>query len=178
MIRPEFKSTLLEQRGAAVILWSLFMAAVGVYLFVARHFFGASEHAASSSFTATVRAVIWLLAAVDLGYLISWKRRYMTREALLACDKQAKLLRALEGHKGPVEERAASAVSTFVTRKIVAFAIIEALAVYGLVLAAVGPYTQDQYLLSALTLVLLAFEFPTQGTLTELVQTVETGIQP
>ena len=51
-------------------------------------------------------------------------------------------------------------MSSYVTRKIVIFAIIEAIAVYGFVLALVGRFVQDFYLLSALSLVLLVIEFP------------------
>src|SRR5262249_54298426 len=75
--------------------------------------------------------------------------------------------------KGSIEERAAAVVSTFVTRKVVIFAIIEAIAVYGLVLAIVGRYLLDQYLLSALSLVLLVLEYPTERFLVGLVQDVE-----
>lgn len=176
MIRPEFRKILLDQRGAAVILWSFFAAAVAVYLIISRNVLGNPKYAAGLSFAESARVVLWILAVVDLGYLVWWKRNYLTPEALLARDKQSKLLSALDEHKGPVEQRAASVVSTFVTRKIVAFAIIEALAVYGLVLAIVGRYLSDQYLLSALTLVLLACEFPSQKLLSDLVQRVENTV--
>jgi hypothetical protein len=64
-------------------------------------------------------------------------------------------------------------VSTFITRKIVLYAIIEALAVYGLVLAIVGRYFMDQYALSALSLILLTAEFPTARSLESVLRTVE-----
>jgi len=64
-------------------------------------------------------------------------------------------------------------VSTYVTRKIVLFAILEALAVYGLVLAIVGRFLSDQYLLSALSLVLLTLEFPAEKSLEALVREIE-----
>ena len=53
------------------------------------------------------------------------------------------------------------------------FAIIEAIAVYGLVLAIVGRYLSDQYLLSALSLILLTLEFPGQRVLDSLLQQIE-----
>lgn len=178
MIRPEFRTTLLDQRGAAVILWSLFTAALALYLLIARNVLDNPKYAAGLSFAESARIMLWILAVIDLVYLFVWKKRYLTREALLARDKQSKLLRALEEHKGPVEERAASVVSTFVTRKIVVFALIEALAVYGLVIAIVGGYRVDQYLLSALTLVLMVIEFPSQKFLADLLQNVETVTRP
>ncbi len=93
---------------------------------------------------------------------------------MFAESQKTKLFRALEEHKGALEERAAAVVSTYVTRKVVLFAIIEAIAVYGLVLALVGHYLPDQYLLSGLSLLLLAYEFPSEKSLKELVLRVET----
>jgi hypothetical protein len=162
MIRPDFRKRLMDQRGAAVILWSLFMMSVALYLVIARNVLSNPKFAAGLSLAETLRILLWGLAVVDLGYFAWWKKHYLTRAALLDRTRQAKLFSALEEHKGPVEERAAFVVSTYVTRKVVLFAIIEALAVYGLVLAIVGRYFSDQYLLSALTLILLTLEFPSQ----------------
>jgi len=64
-------------------------------------------------------------------------------------------------------------VSTYVTRKVVIFAIIEAIAVYGFVLAFLGRFVGDQYLLSGLSLVVLALEFPSEKSLEALVRAVE-----
>jgi len=175
MIRPEFRTILLDQRGAAVILWSIFTAAVGIYLFIARSILANPKYAAGFAFGESLRVVLWALAAVDFGYLFWWKRQFLSNEALLTREKQSKLLRALEAHKGPVEQRAASVISTFVTRKVVAFAIIEALAVYGLVLAIVGAYKFDQYILSGLALALFACEFPLQKSFADLLQKIETS---
>jgi hypothetical protein len=110
---------------------------------------------------------------VDLGYLIWWKKHFLTRRAILDESKKSKILKALEEHKGPPEERAASVISSYVTRKIVAFAIIEAIAVYGFVLALIGRNFWDQYLLSALSLILLAVEFPAKSFLEKLVSDLE-----
>jgi len=121
-----------------------------------------------------LRIVLWALVVVDLGYYAYWKKRYVTPEAMFAESQKTKLFRALEEHKGALEERAAAVVSTYVTRKVVLFAIIEAIAVYGLVLALVGHYLPDQYLLSGLSLLLLAYEFPSEKSLKELVLRVET----
>jgi hypothetical protein len=82
-------------------------------------------------------------------------------------------LRALEAYQGRDEERAAAVVSTYVTRKIVLFAIIEAIAVYGLILALVGRFLLDQYILSALALVLLIVEFPSAKSFSALLEKLE-----
>ena len=173
MIRPEYRTILMDQRGAAVILWSFFMISIAVYLFIARTLLADPNFALDFSLAETVRIILWILTLVDLGYYVYWKKRRLTAAAILSSAREAKLFRALEGYEGAIEKRAAAVVSTYATRKIVVFAIIEALAVYGLVLALAGRYVSDQYLLSALSLFLLTLEFPKEKSLQGLVQTVE-----
>lgn len=163
----------MDQRGAAVILWSCFMISVVIYIVIARNVLDDPKYAAGLWFAENARIVLWFLAVIDLGYYVWWKQRYLTRQSILGEAKRTKIFRALEGHKGQIEERAATVVSTYVTRKIVLFAILEALAVYGLVLAIVGRFLTDQYLLSALSLILLALEFPTEKSLEALVRETE-----
>jgi hypothetical protein len=173
MIRPEFKKLLMDQRGAAVILWSFFMMSIVIYIVIAQNVLANPKYAQGLSFAEKARIVLWILVLVDLGYYIYWKRRYLTPQAILHNSQKTKIFRALQEYKGSAEERAASVVSTFVTRKVVIFAIIEAIAVYGLVLAIVGRYLSDQHLLSALSLALLALEFPTQRFLKSLLREIE-----
>ena len=173
MIRPEFRKLLMDQRGAAVILWSFFTIFIAVYLFIANHVLANPRFGQGVSFAATARIVLWALVLVDLGYYFYWKRRYLIPAAILDEAQKTKLLRALQDYKGAVEKRAAAVVSTYVTRKIVLFAIVEAIAVYGLVLAIAGHYLGDLYLLSAVSLVLLAFEFPRESGFEDLIREVE-----
>jgi hypothetical protein len=173
MIRPEFRTILMDQRGAAVILWSFFMISVAVYLFIARSLLANPDFARDFSWAETVRIILWILTLVDLGYYAYWKKRHLTAEAILSNTKTVKLFRALETYKGSLEQRAAAVVSTYITRKVVVFAIIEAIAVYGLVLALAGRFQLDQYLLSGLSLILLSLEFPSGKAFAALVRAVE-----
>jgi hypothetical protein len=173
MIRPEFRKLLMDQRGAAVILWSFFMISIVIYIVIAHNVLANPKYARGLAFAETARIVLWFLVLVDLGYYFFWKKRYLAPQAIVHNSQKTKLFRALQEYKGAMEERAAVVVSTFVTRKVVIFAIIEAIAVYGLVLAIVGRYLFDQYLLSALSLLLLTFEFPAQRFLESLMQQVE-----
>jgi hypothetical protein len=175
MIRLEFRTILMDQRGAAVILWSCFMISVVIYIVIAANVLDNPRFARGFAIADTLRIVFWTLVAVDLGYYAYWKKRFLKPEAILAGAHQTKLFRALEEHQGTLEKRAAGVVSTFVTRKVVVFAIIEAIAVYGLVLALVGRYLLDQYWLSALSLLLLTFEFPSQKSLEQLLLRVESA---
>ena len=172
MIRPEFKTILLDQRGAAVIIWSFFVIFIAIYVFISRHLLANPDFGRGFAYAASGRAVFWLLTLVDLGYYIYWKR-YLAPEAVLRDAKTSKRLRALEGYKGAEEERAAAVVSTYVTRKIVLFAIIEAIAVYGMILALVGRFLLDQYILSALAVVLLIVEFPSEKSFSAVLQKLD-----
>ena len=151
------------------------MISIVIYIVIANQVLGNPRFSRGFSIAENLRIVLWVLVVVDLGYYAYWKKCYVTPEAIVAGASTTKLLRALEEHRGRLEERAAAVVSTYVTRKVVVFAIIEAVAVYGLVLALVGRYLSDQYLLSGLSLLLLAFEFPAQKSLGELVERVETS---
>jgi hypothetical protein len=175
IIRPDFKKILLDQQGAAVILWAFFTMSIALYIAIAHWVTGDRGFVPDSKIGQTFRALLWGLVVIDLGYLIWWKKRHLTRSALTDKSNKTKMFRALEEHKGRVEQRAAAVISTYVTRKIVVFAIIEAIAVYGLVLALVGGYFWDQYLLSGLSLGLLILEFPGKNFIAGLVSDVEAG---
>ena len=173
MIRPEFRQLLLDQRGAAVILWSAFTIFIVIYIVIAQNIMANPKYARGLSFAETARILLWGLAIVDLGYYAYWKKRRLAPAAITAAASRTKILRALDSYDGLHEKEAALVVSTYITRKIVLYAIIEALAVYGLVLAIVGGYFFDQYALSALSWILLTLEFPTARSLEALVAGVE-----
>jgi hypothetical protein len=173
MIRPEFRQTLLDQRGAAVILWSAFTIFIVVYIVIAENVLANPKYARGLWFADNARIILWGLALIDLGYYAYWKKRRLTSDAITAGSSKTKILRALDSYNGLHEKEAALVVSTYVTRKVVLYAIIEALAVYGLVLAIVGRFFTDQYALSALSLILFALEFPTERSLQAVLRTVE-----
>ena len=76
MIRPEFRKLLMDQRGAAVILWSFFMISIVIYIVIAQNGAGQSrKYAQGLSFAETARIVLWFLVLVDLGYYFFWKKR-------------------------------------------------------------------------------------------------------
>ena len=173
MIRPEFKKILLDQRGAAVILWSFFVISIPIYVVISRSVLANPNVGTNPAIAHPARILFWLLTLVDLGYYVYWRRRNLPPDAIVRHARATKLFRALAEFRGDVEERAAYVVSTYVTRKVVIFAIVEAIAVYGLVLAIVGRFVQDQYWLSALSVALLVIEFPSEKSLDELVRAAE-----
>jgi hypothetical protein len=173
MFRSEYRKILLDQRGAAVILWSFFFISVPIYLAVARHLLGNLNLGTNPSIATPARIIVWLLALADIGYYFYWRDRRLSSAAIIQDARQTKLFRALEEFQGAEEQNAAYVVATWVTRKVVIFAIIEALAVYGFVLAFLGRFVADQIALSLLSLVLLAIEFPSAKSLERLLSEVE-----
>jgi len=173
MIRPEFRKILLDQRGAAVILWSAFTMSIPIYVFIAHKVLGNPNIGANPNIAEPARVIFWLLAAIDLGYYFYWRQRYLTAAAIKRDAVKTKLFRALEEFRGQAEETAAYIISTVVTRKVVIFAIIEAIAVYGFVLAVLGRFVTDQYCLSLLSVILLVAEFPSANSLETLLQEIE-----
>lgn len=173
MIRPDFRKILLDQRGAAVILWSFFAISIPVYLVIARQLLGNPKLGTNPALAEPSRIIFWILTVVDLGYYIYWRQKNLTPQGIRRDARQTKLFRALEEFNGVDEQNAAYIVSTYVTRKVVIYAIIEAIAVYGFVLAFLGRFVVDQIVLSVLSLILLAVEFPRQKSLDALIGGVE-----
>src|ERR1044071_657061 len=98
---------------------------------------------------------------------------FFNKQAILAGLKRYKVLQALQEHKGESEQRAAVLVSSYVTGKIVAFALAEAVAIYGFALVLTSHYFVGQYILSIASGVLLLLEFPSRRLLTDLVTAAE-----
>jgi len=78
MIRLEFRKILLDQRGAAVILWSAFVISIPIYLVIARNVLGNPNIGSNRSLAETARVVLWLLTVVDLGYYAYWRKRNLS----------------------------------------------------------------------------------------------------
>jgi hypothetical protein len=173
MIRPEYRVMLESQHGVLVALWWVFIGAIFFYLWISYAFLTYRQLAITDSFSQAARLFLWILTFLDLATLVWWKRRFLRREAILGGAKKYKLLQALEGHKTPVEERTAAVVSSYVTSKVVAFAMAEAVAIYGFALALMGRYFVGQYILTIASGVLLVMEFPSRRFLTELLSEAE-----
>ena len=173
MIRPEFKKILLDQRGAAVILWSFFVISIPIYNVIASYVLANPNVGTNPAIAEPARIIFWLLTVIDLGYYFYWRDRNLSAAAIKRDARKSKLFRALEEFQGGAEENAAFVVSTLVTRKVVLYAIIEAIAVYGFVLAFLGRFVADQMVLSLLSLILLIIEFPSAKSIETLVQETE-----
>src|SRR5512145_723657 len=94
MMRPEFRKILLDQRGAAVILWSCFVISIPVYIVIARNVLGNPNIGSNRSVAEAARLVLWFLTVIDLGYYVYWRKRNLAAAAILRDARSTKLFRA------------------------------------------------------------------------------------
>jgi hypothetical protein len=174
MIRPDYREALESQHKILVVLWFVFLAGIALYLWIAKTFL-AERQLGVGSFAQTARLVLWLLTFFDVATLMWWRKRFLSKEAILGGVKQYKVLQSLQEHKTPIEERAAAVVSSYVTGKIVAFALAEAVAIYGFAMVLTSRYFLGLYILSVAGAVLLLLDFPSRRFLDELITDVESG---
>jgi len=169
VIRPDYRQALEMQHTVLVSLWAIFVAGILLYLWMAQTFLADRQLAIGAGFEQATRLFLWFLTFVDIATLLWWKRRFLTPQAILSGAKRYKLLQALQEHKGAAEERAGAAVTSYVTGKIVAFALAEAVAIYGFTFVLTSRYFVGQYILSAASGLLLVLEFPSRRVLSELI---------
>jgi hypothetical protein len=177
VIRPEYRQALEMQHKVLVSLWAIFAASILIYLWVAETFLADRQLAIGAAFAQTTRLFLWFLTFTDIATLVWWKRRFLTKRAILDGVKRYKVLQALQEHKGSAEERVGGVVSSYVTGKIVAFALAAAVAIYGFALVLTSRYFIGQYVLSAASALLLLLEFPSRRVLEELIAAAEEELQ-
>jgi hypothetical protein len=65
----------MDQRGAAVILWSCFMISIVIYLVIVDYLLANPRFARGFSIAGAARIALWALVIIDLGYYAYWKKR-------------------------------------------------------------------------------------------------------
>ena len=161
MIRPEFRGELLGLQKKLARIWLAFAETILIFLAMP-YLFPPVLHPEYAP--ETVRRGLWLVSVVDIAVLAWWNRRYLGTQSILsqaATNRRIKPPPGLSQPKSPLEEGAVKVVSWFWIAKLVAFGFAESLALYGLALAVVGGYFLDQYILSFVSGLLLAYQFPT-----------------
>jgi len=148
---PELRRTMEKQWKVLSLTWRSSVAALFLYLLLPL-IVGLSRSPVSHPPYRGFRMVLWLVALVEAAALFWWSRRFLTKEG------------ALRGIRGT----AVNPLTYYVGRKIGALGIAQSIAVYGLVLALVGGYFWDQYILTFLSAALLVWHYPSRGMLEEL----------
>ncbi|MGI0025603.1 MAG: hypothetical protein ACREA4_10735 [Nitrososphaera sp.] len=151
------------------MVWAAFLVATAFYLWIPQLLIEQLRFPERQPLAGTIRLVLWTIVLIQLGFLIWWKRKYLTRDAILRRAGEIRWMPMLvRGHRSPAEETAARVISWYLSGKIVAFAIAESFAIYGAFLAYIGRYFGDQYFLSLVCVLLLAYLYPRRSFMTEL----------
>jgi hypothetical protein len=153
------------------LVWAAFLVATAFYIWIPQLLIEQLRFPERQPLAGTIRWVLWTTVLIQVGFLFWWKKQYLTRDAILRRAKEIRWIPMLvRGHRGPAEETAARVIAWYVSGKIVAFAVAEAVAIYGLYLAYVGQYFQDQYILSLICVALLIYLYPSRAFLVKLLQ--------
>jgi len=173
MIREQFRQKLERRHRTLIWIWIAFVVADIYYVWIV-HRILTDPPAAVSPFTDKIRTALWLLAAANVWVIYGvFKKRIFARHVLLSPPAMPKLPAALRDYASPTEEKAAAAVTLYFTSEILTFALAASIGIFGFVLAFLGRYTTDQYLLTLLSLGILAYEFPSKPFLRGLIGEVE-----
>jgi len=168
MIRPEFRKKLERWQIAVLFVWILFLIWAAIYLFVP--YLNPDHGEAIADFPLeTFRQVLWVIVAIQVAFLFWWRKHFLSKEFLLRRGRETRLMPTLlRGHQTPTEKVAARVLSWYILGSVVAFAVADSIAIYGLYLGYIGEYFLDQYILSFICLLLLIYFYPTKAFFTEL----------
>lgn len=162
-----------KEQKILVIVWGAFLGATGVYLWLPNLLPEQGQALREPSISRIIRAVVWAVVVIEVGFLIWWKKHFLTKEGILGMiGKVGFGVSLVREHRGSSEERAVKALSQYRVGKVVAFAIAESFALYGSVLAYAGRYVWDQYMLVALCITVLLYLYPSKASLNELMKEV------
>ena len=159
MIASEDKEALERQHRTLVLVWVGFLATLAVYL--ALPWLGSYSEAiplplGGPSFDIS-RTSLWATVVVIVGILWWWNQRFLAKEALL---------------KNYAPKRG-TPIFSYAVKKIVAFALAEAVAIYGLILALSGRHLWDQLVLSVIAALFLLYLYPSRAFFEELLREME-----
>lgn len=180
MISPKFKSELLGQQKKLRKIWFAFGDSVLVFLGIPHLL--PSLFDGEYQYAEIVRVGLWVVAIGEIALSAWWRNNYLSKESIFreaATNTRLKLLPGIPQPQSPLEEGAAKVVSWFWTVKLIAFATAVSLAVYGFILAFLGGYFTDQYVLSFISGLLLVHEFPSAEAFESLLKEYEAreGVQ-
>lgn len=171
MIRPEFRKQLVDQQKVLLLVWAGFIGATALYLWIPQWLVEQSQPLGNYPLAGTIRHLLWLFALLEVGFLFWWNKSFLSKEAILRKYRKTKWVpRLIRGAQSPSEESVGRGMSYYLAGKIVAFAIAESLAVYGLFLAYTARYFGDQYILSFICVLLLLYFYPSRSFMTELMR--------
>ena len=155
-MEPAFRQPAERQQRFLILTWWGSIAALVFYLFLP-WFVHLHRILPEADPFPGFRTVLWFVAIIQTGVVIYWSRSALRKEALL---------RSVRG-------TAIDPIMYYTGKQMAAIGMAQSVAVYGLVLALVGGYFHDQYLLTAISSLLLLWQYPSTRRLNELKSDLE-----
>ena len=160
MIQPESRKLFEDGQKVIVIMWFVFISTLVIWLFIPLSGVPAERFLNGPSSPDTTRIALWFVILVVMGVLLLWIKNFLTKEAILK-----KVTRG--------QNSAKRRLRSYLLRKVLAFALAESIAIYGLVLAMLGRFMWDQYVLTLVSGLFFIYLFPSGAFLDELIREYE-----
>ncbi len=157
-MEPEARRALEGQRKLLVLVWFGFISALAVYLLIP-NFGPLVGTSPGPAFSEVLRTALWILVLAESGGLWWWNNKFLTKEAALK--------------ETAAFQEPGRALANYAGKKIVAFALAESIALYGLVMALIGNHASDQYLMTFIAGFWLAYHYPSGVFFEELAREFE-----
>ena len=154
-MEPQFPKPAGKQKSILLFTWAGSIAALLIYLLLP-WFISLQEISSGGEPYTGFRMILWLLAFVQVGVVLFWTRRALSKDAVL---------RAVRG-------TAIDPLTYYTGKKMAAIGMAQSVAVYGLVLALIGRFW-DQYILTLIAGALLIWHYPSRRSLDELKRATE-----
>lgn len=173
MLSKEFTEILYNQHRSLVIVWVALLISLGIFLFIPDLDFKHLPRPETYPHADDIRKILSVMVLITVAFLLLAKSRLNTVEAIFRGSREPTREKSEKGET-PVEKGAARVVSYYCSRMAVSFALAETIAIYGLVLALIGPYKWEQQILSLISGVLLVYFFPSRIFFDDLITEYET----
>ena len=150
-MEPQPREPAGKQKNILMLTWSGSMAALVIYLLLP-WFVSLQGISSGGEPYEGFRTILWFLASIQVGVVLFWTRSVLRKKAVL---------RAVRG-------TAIDPLTYYTGKKTAAIGMAQSIALYGLVLAVIGGYFWDQYILTLIAGVLVIGHYPSRRSLDEI----------
>lgn len=155
-MEPQLRESAGKQEKVLMLTWAGSIAAIVIYLSLP-WFVSLQRVSSAAEPYPSLRAILWFLALIQVGAVLFWTRRVLSKEAVL---------RAVRG-------TAIDPLVYYVGKKIAAIGMAQSVALYGFVLALIGRYFWEQYILTLIAGALVICHYPSRHSLDEIKNALE-----
>lgn len=159
-----------RQQSRLVRSWISSIAAIALFLTVTHLGEFQERQLLNPSLQPKIRIALWIVSLSVVWVLQFWRKGFLTHEFLFREAKKTRSLKIRSQQLTPTEEELLKVVSVYRTNTRITFAFAQSIAIFGLILGAMGPYLWDQYLLSVFAVLLHLYLYPSRNSLQDLVK--------